>query len=169
MTPSSTANGQHLAPIVMKMPRATPLQATCTACSRQKLRLKLQPAATTVESIVVAADVGCINNKLIVDGQIYGGVAQGVGLALSEDYEDIKNHSTLAGAGFPYIKQIPDNLEIMYIETPRERGPFGAAGTGELPLSAPHAAIINAIYNACGARVRDLPARPEKVLAAMPK
>ncbi|MDY0375245.1 MAG: molybdopterin-dependent oxidoreductase [Desulfobacterium sp.] len=122
---------------------------------------------TTVEAMTIAADVGMINNKLTVDGQIYGGLAQGIGLALYEDYEDIKRHSTLAGAGFPYIKQIPDNLEIMYIESPRERGPFGAAGVGELPLTSPHAAIINAIYNACGARVRDLPARPEKVLAAM--
>ena len=124
---------------------------------------------TTVEAMTIGADVGMINNKLTVDGQIYGGVAQGIGLALTEDYEDIKHHSTLAGAGFPYIKQIPDNLEIMYIETPRERGPFGAAGVGEMPLTSPHAAIINAIYSACGARVRDLPARPEKVLAAMPK
>ncbi len=124
---------------------------------------------TTVEGMTVAADIGVINNKLTVDGQIYGGVAQGIGLALTEDYEDIKKHATLAGAGFPYIKQIPDNLEILYIETPRERGPFGAAGVGELPLTTPHASVINAIYNACGARVRHLPARPEKVLAAMPK
>ncbi len=124
---------------------------------------------TTVEAMTIGADVGSINNRLTVDGQIYGGVAQGIGLALTEDYEDIKRHSTLAGAGFPYIKQIPDNLEIMYIETPRERGPFGAAGVGEMPLTSPHAAIINAIYSACGARVRDLPARPEKVLAAMPR
>jgi aldehyde oxidoreductase len=124
---------------------------------------------TQVEAMTIAADVGVINNKLTVDGQIYGGLAQGIGLALSEDYEDIKRHSTLAGAGFPYIKQIPDNLDIMYIESPRDRGPFGAAGVGELPLTTPHAAIINAIYSACGARVRDLPARPEKVLAAMKK
>ncbi len=124
---------------------------------------------TTVEAMTIGADVGVINNRLTVDGQIYGGVAQGIGLALTEDYEDIKRHATLAGAGFPYIKQIPDNLEIMYIETPRERGPFGAAGVGEMPLTSPHAAIINAIYSACGARVRDLPARPEKVLAAMPR
>lgn len=124
---------------------------------------------TTVEAMTIGADIGVINNRLTVDGQIYGGVAQGIGLALTEDYEDIKRHSTLAGAGFPYIKQIPDKLDIMYIETPRDRGPFGAAGVGEMPLTSPHAAIINAIYNACGARVRDLPARPEKVLAAMPK
>jgi aldehyde oxidoreductase len=113
------------------------------------------------------ADVGKINNKLVVDGQLYGGLAQGIGLALTEDFEDIKKHATLMGAGFPYIKQIPDDLEIMYVETPREHGPFGAAGVGELPLTSPHAAIINAIHQACGARVTHLPARPEKVLEAM--
>ena len=115
------------------------------------------------------ADIGRVNNRLIVDGQIYGGLAQGVGLALSEDYEDLKKHSTIAGAGIPNILMIPDDIEIVYVETPRKDGPFGASGVGEMPLTAPHPAIINAIYNACGARVRHLPARPEKVLAAMPK
>lgn len=134
-----------------------------------EVAVEIATGKTKVEGMTVAADVGVINNKLTVDGQIYGGVAQGIGLALTEDYEDIKKHATLAGAGFPYIKQIPDNLEILYIETPRERGPFGAAGVGELPLTTPHASVINAIYNACGARVRHLPARPEKVLAAISK
>ena len=62
-----------------------------------------------------------------------------------------------------------DDLELIYVETPRPDGPFGASGTGEIPLCGPHPAIINAIYNACGARVTHLPAYPEKVLAAMPK
>ena len=109
-----------------------------------------------------------VNNRLVVDGQNYGGLAQGVGLALSEDFEDIQKHSSLLGAGFPYIKQIPDDMELIYVETPRPEGPFGASGVGELPLTSPHASVINAIANACGARVRELPARPEKVLAAMP-
>jgi aldehyde oxidoreductase len=122
---------------------------------------------TKVEKMTMVADVGKINNKLVVDGQIYGGLAQGIGLALSEDFEDIKKHSTLMGAGLPYIKDIPDDMEIIYVETPRKDGPFGAAGVGELPLTSPHASIANAIYNACGARIRKLPARPEKVLAAM--
>ena len=134
-----------------------------------EVAVEVATGKTTVEAMTVAADVGSINNKLTVDGQMYGGIAQGIGLALYEDYEDIKKHATMAGAGFPYIKQIPDNMELIYIETPRERGPFGASGVGELPITGPHPAIINAIYNACGARVRDLPARPEKVLAAMPK
>ena len=122
---------------------------------------------TNVEKMTLVADVGKINNKLVVDGQLYGGIAQGVGLALSEDFEDIQKHSTLRGAGFPYIKQIPDDMELIYVETPRPEGPFGAGGVGELPLTSPHAAIINGIYNACGVRITRLPALPEKVLAGL--
>ncbi len=121
---------------------------------------------TKVMKMTCVADVGTINNKLVVDGQLYGGMAQGIGLALSEDFEDIKKHSTLAGAGFPYIKQIPDDMELIYVETPRV-GPFGAGGCGELPLTTPHAAIINGIYNATGVRICKLPALPEKVLAGL--
>ena len=124
---------------------------------------------TTVEKMTMVADIGKVVNSLLTDGQLYGGIAQGVGLALSEDYEDIKKHSTMAGAGIPYIKDIPDNIELIYVQTPRPDGPFGASGTGEIPLCGPHPAIINAIYNACGARVTHLPAYPEKVLAAMRK
>ncbi len=122
---------------------------------------------TTVEKMTAVADIGKINNRLVTDGQIYGGLAQGIGLALYEDFDDIKKHSTLMGAGFPYIKKVPDNMEIIYVETPRPEGPFGAAGVGELPLTSPHAAIINAVYNACGVRITRLPALPEKVLTGL--
>jgi aldehyde oxidoreductase len=121
----------------------------------------------TVEKITIVSDIGKVNNKLVTDGQIYGGLAQGVGLALTEDYEDLKKHATIAGAGLPYIKDIPDDMEIIYVETPRPDGPFGASGVGEMPLAAPHAAVINAIYNACGVRITHLPAYPEKVLAGL--
>jgi aldehyde oxidoreductase len=132
-----------------------------------EVAVELATGKTTVEGMTVVADIGVVNNILVVDGQIYGGVAQGIGLALSEDYEDIKKHSTMVGAGFPYIKQIPDKFEIIYVQTPRPDGPFGASGVGEMPLTAPHAAVINAIYNACGVRIRELPALPEKVLAGL--
>ena len=131
----------------------------------------VEPATgkTAVEKMTLVADIGKINNRLVTDGQLYGGIAQGIGLALTEDFEDIKKHSTLMGAGFPYAKQIPDDIELIYVETPRPEGPFGAAGVGELPLTSPHAAIINAIYNACGVRITRLPALPEKVLAGLKK
>ncbi|MDR2054392.1 MAG: molybdopterin-dependent oxidoreductase [Desulfovibrio sp.] len=124
---------------------------------------------TQVEKLTCVTDIGKVNSRLVTDGQIYGGMAQGVGLALSEDYEDLKKHSTIAGAGIPDIKMIPDGMEIIYVETPRKDGPFGASGIGEMPLTAPHAAIINGIYSACGARIRYLPAYPDKVLKAMSK
>jgi aldehyde oxidoreductase len=122
---------------------------------------------TKVDKMTLMADIGKINNRLIVDGQMYGGLAQGVGLALSEDFEDIEKHSNMRGAGIPYANDIPDNIEIHYFETPRPNGPFGAAGAGELPLSSPHVSIINAINNATGVRIRHLPAYPEKVLEGL--
>jgi aldehyde oxidoreductase len=124
---------------------------------------------TAVDRITVVADVGKINNRLVVDGQIYGGVAQGIGLALSEDFEDLDKHTSMVACGIPYSKDIPDAIEIIYVETPREYGPFGAGGVGEMPLTSPHAAIGNAIYNACGVRITRLPALPEKVLAGLAK
>ncbi len=117
--------------------------------------------------MVHVADVGTITNQLAVDGQIYGGMAQGIGLALTEDFEHIKPHSNMIGAGFPFCNDITDDLEIIYVCEPREHGYRGAGGVGELPLTAPHVSIINAIDNACGARIRHLPAYPEKVLQAL--
>lgn len=122
---------------------------------------------TSVEKITVMTDIGKINNRLAVDGQMYGGLAQGIGLALSEDFEDIKKHTSLVDCGLPYTKDVPDDMELHYFENPREHGPFGAAGVGELPLTSPHAAIINGIYNATGVRIRQAPALPEKVLAGL--
>jgi aldehyde oxidoreductase len=132
-----------------------------------EVEVDVKSGKTKVEGLTLAADIGKINNQLVVDGQIYGGLAQGVGLALTEDFEDRDIHSTLLGAGVPYAKDVPDKIDIIYVQTPRENGPFGAAGVGELPLTAPHAAIGNAIKNATGVRITNIPARPAKVLAGL--
>ncbi|MBN1535158.1 MAG: molybdopterin-dependent oxidoreductase [Anaerolineales bacterium] len=120
-----------------------------------------------VDKMTIVANVGSINNKAVVDGQIYGGIAQGIGYALSEDFEDIHNHTNMVKCGIPFAKDVPDDIEIIYYDDPRKTGPFGASGVGELPNTAPHAAIINAVYWASGARIHSLPAYPEKVLAAL--
>ena len=87
-----------------------------------EVNVNTKTGKTTVEGMTVMADIGKINNKLVVDGQIYGGVAQGIGLALSEDFEDIEKHSTMLGAGIPYAKDIPDKFDIYYFENAaRER------------------------------------------------
>ena len=121
----------------------------------------------TVEKFTCVADVGTIMNRLLVDGNFYGGLAQGIGLALTEDFEDLTKHTSLLKCGIPYPKDIPDDIELHYLETPRPNGPYGAAGCGEAPLDAPHPAILNAIYNATGARITRVPALPEVVLAAL--
>ncbi len=134
-----------------------------------EVAVELKTGKATVEGMTVMADLGKINNKLVVDGQIYGGVAQGIGLALSEDFEDIQKHATLLGGGIPFAKDIPDKFDIHYFENARPNGPFGAAGVGELPLTSPHVAVVNAIYNATGVRITHLPAKPEKVLEGLKK
>jgi aldehyde oxidoreductase len=122
---------------------------------------------TYADHMLICTDVGVINSRLNVDGQMWGSLSQGVGLALTEDFQDLTKHTSMKACGIPYPKDFTDNLTVMYKETPRPTGPFGASGCGEAPLTAPHVAIINAIDDACGARVRHLPALPEKVLAAM--
>ncbi|HTG01968.1 MAG TPA: molybdopterin cofactor-binding domain-containing protein [Nitrospirota bacterium] len=134
-----------------------------------EVEVEVKTGKAKVVKFTTIADLGTIVNKATVDGQIYGGLAQGIGLALSEDFEDLKKHTSLMGCGLPYTKDIPDDIQIIYNVTPRPLGPYGAAGVGEAPLTAPHPAVLNAIYNACGARVTRVPARPEVVLAAMKK
>ncbi|HQG54110.1 MAG TPA: molybdopterin-dependent oxidoreductase [Thermoleophilia bacterium] len=132
-----------------------------------EVSVEVATGKTYVDHLLIATDVGVINSRLNVDGQMWGGLAQGVALALREDFDDLTKHTSMRACGIPYPKDITDDLTVMYLETPRPTGPYGASGCGEVPLTASHAAIINAIDNACGARVRHLPALPEKVLRAM--
>ncbi|HWR41716.1 molybdopterin-dependent aldehyde oxidoreductase [Sporomusa sp.] len=134
-----------------------------------EVEVDMKTGKATVVDFTTVIDCGTITNKQTTDGQVYGGLAQGIGLALTEDFDDLKKHTSLVGCGLPFIKDIPDNMKIIYVQTPREHGPYGASGIGEGPLTSPHPAILNAIYNACGARVLSVPALPEKILAAMPK
>lgn len=132
-----------------------------------EVAVSVKTGKTKVEGFTAVADIGKINNKLTVDGQMYGGIAQGIGLALSEDFEDLDKHTTMLACGIPYAKDVPDKIDLYYVETPRPLGPFGAAGCGEAPLTASHCAVINAIKNATGVRITHLPARPDKVLAGL--
>ncbi|MDR3295379.1 MAG: xanthine dehydrogenase family protein molybdopterin-binding subunit [Clostridiales Family XIII bacterium] len=122
---------------------------------------------TTVLSMTVVYDVGVVGCLQAVEGQAYGGMSHSLGFALSEQYEDVKKHTNIAVCGIPYIKDVPDNLTAISFVSPRKTGPHGSAGCAEMLQSAGHMAIINAINNAAGVRIYELPATPEKVKEAM--
>ena len=124
---------------------------------------------TTVLRYTSAADVGAIGNKLAVEGQAYGGLSHSIGFALSEEYNAEKKHGNMVGCGIPTIDMIPDDYNVIWQETLRPLGPHGSAGCSENFQCSGHMAVINAINNACGARVYELPATPAKVKAAYEK
>ena len=134
-----------------------------------EVAVDVETGKVAVERFTLVSDVGKINNFDVVEGQQYGGIAQGIGLALTEDFGDPAKYTNLVTCGFPYMKDIPDDIRLIHMETPREFGPFGASGTGEMPLSAPHSAILNGIARACGARIFQIPALSERVLQGMKK
>ena len=139
------------------------LQPTCIRSSFRKLLLIQKQVKLKLKN----SPVWLIMNRLLVEGNFYGGLVQGIGLALTEDFEDLNHDTSLKNCGIPYPNDAPDDIELHFNETYRPSGPYGAAGCGEAPLDAPHPAILNAIYNATGARITRVPARPEKVLAAL--
>ncbi len=115
-------------------------------------------------------DVGRAIHPAYVEGQIQGGVAQGIGWALNEEYIYDRN-GRLDNPGFldyriPVASDMP-MLETVMVEVPNPRHPFGAKGVGEVPIVPPMAAVANAIADAVGTRMRDLPMSPPKLRAAL--
>ena len=110
-------------------------------------------------------DVGTVGNVLAVEGQAYGGIQHSIGFALSEEYEALDKHGSMAGCGTPTIDAIPDDITLAFLETARPAGPHGSSGCSEVFQSCNHMAVINAINNACGVRIYALPATPDKVKA----
>jgi CO/xanthine dehydrogenase Mo-binding subunit len=124
----------------------------------------------TVLRFVAAQDVGRAIHPSYVEGQIQGGVVQGIGWALNEEY--IYNaKGRLDNAGFldyrvPVASDLP-MIEAIMVEVPNPSHPYGAKGVGEVNIVPPMAAIANAIENAIGRRMTELPMSPPRVLAAI--
>ena len=118
---------------------------------------------------IAAHDVGKPINPLLLEGQIYGGGLQGIGYALGEKM--IYKNGRLMNGNFldykmPTVKDVPP-VQAVIVETDEKDGPFGAKGIGEPGLVPTAPAIANAIYDAVGVRIKDLPITPEKILKAL--
>jgi len=124
----------------------------------------------TILNFVAAQDVGRAIHPSYVEGQIQGGVVQGIGWALNEEYiYDKKGH--LENPGFldyriPVASDLP-MIEAVLVEVPNPGHPYGAKGVAEVNICPPMAAIANAIQRAVGPRMTVLPMSPPKVLAAI--
>lgn len=137
------------------------------AFAAQAALVEVDTALGTVRvlRIVAAHDVGRAVNPTQVEGQIHGGIAQGLGLALMEEYVPGRTEN-LHDYLIPTIGDVPP-IETLLIERPDPLGPFGAKGVGEPALIATAPAILNAIAHATGARITRAPATPDRVLAAL--
>lgn len=115
--------------------------------------------------VVAAHDVGRAINPLLVEGQVQGGVAQGLGMALMEAFIPGRT-ANLHDYLIPTMGDVPP-IETLIIEEPDAHGPFGAKGLGEHALIPTAPAVLNAIYHAAGVRLRHVPVLPHRVRAAL--
>jgi CO/xanthine dehydrogenase Mo-binding subunit len=124
----------------------------------------------TILRYTASQDVGQAVHPDYVEGQIQGGVAQGVGWALHEGYfydgEGHLTNASLLDYRIPTALDLP-RIETALVEVPNPGHPYGVRGVGEVPIIPPAAALANAIYRAVGVRVTHLPMSPARILEAL--
>jgi CO/xanthine dehydrogenase Mo-binding subunit len=148
-----------------------PVCSLAWAANLAEVEVDTETGEIQVLRLVSSYDVGRAINPLLTEGQIDGGAAMGVGAALSEElhprYPSIEHQQTnLGDYAIPTTMDIPDLASVIY-ECPSTNGPFGAKGLGEMTANCPAPAIVNAVHDAIGVWITQLPASPERVLRAL--
>jgi CO/xanthine dehydrogenase Mo-binding subunit len=166
----STGFGQKYQPVLGHGRVGQPQAAPGFVAHLARVHVDSDTGVVRILEYVSAQDVGRAINPAGVEGQVRGGVTQGIGWALYEQIVyDESGHlrtGTFADYDLPSAPEIP-LIENIMIEVPSTDGPLGARGVGEPPVVPGAAAIANAIYDAIGLRPTDLPITPEKVLALL--
>jgi CO/xanthine dehydrogenase Mo-binding subunit len=141
------------------------------ACTVAEVEVDTETGEVRVLSLKSAYEVGRAVNPKLVAGQIMGGSVMGMAHALMETtapYYPAPDHAP--GSFSEYILPGPGDIPVVestILEYPSANGPFGVKGVGEMTANSPIPAIVNAIYNACGVRIYDLPITPEQVLRGL--
>jgi aldehyde oxidoreductase len=130
-----------------------------------EIEVDVELGTVRVLKVTAAHDVGRAINPTLIEGQIEGGVAQGLGMALMEEFFPGKGEN-LHDYLIPSAGDIPP-IESILIEDPSTIGPFGAKGIGEQAVIPTAPAILNAIHDAVGVRIHKVPATPDRVRAAI--
>jgi CO/xanthine dehydrogenase Mo-binding subunit len=147
--------------------QGAPYATYAFAAQLAEAEVDLELGTTRLLKITAAHDVGRAINPTQVEGQIHGGIAQGIGLALMEEYHAGRTEN-LHDYLIPTFGDVPP-IEVLLIEDPEPLGPYGAKGVGEPALIATAPAIFSAIGHATGVRVRHAPATPDRLRAALLK
>jgi CO/xanthine dehydrogenase Mo-binding subunit len=145
--------------------QGVPYATYAFAAQIAEVQVDLDLGTTRVKEIIAAHDVGRAINPTQVEGQIQGGIAQGLGLALMEEYLPGRTEN-LHDYLIPTVGDMPQ-IEVILIEDPEPLGPFGAKGVGEPGLIPTAPAILSAIRHATGVRVTHVPALPHRLRAAI--
>jgi len=130
-----------------------------------ELEVDMRLGTVRLIKITAAHDVGKAINPILAEGQIEGGIAQGIGMALMEEYIPGRTEN-LHDYLIPTIGDVPP-IETILVEVPDPEGPFGAKGLGEHSLIPTAPAILNAIRHATGVMMAKVPATPSRILSAI--
>lgn len=168
----STAFGGKYEPILGNGRAAPPDSAPGFVAHLARVHVDEETGLVRVLDYVAVQDVGRSINPVGIEGQVYGGVVQGLGWALYEgmlyDEDGRLRTASFMDYALPSAPEIPP-IDIVLVEVPSPLGPLGARGVGEPPIVAGAAAIANAIYDAVGVRPTEIPMTPERVLQALPQ
>ena len=135
------------------------------AAQLAELEVDLEIGTVRLLHIHAAHDVGRAINPTLVEGQVHGGIAQGIGMALMEEYVNGRTDN-LHDYLIPTVGDVPP-ITVHLVEDPEPLGPWGAKGVGEPALVATAPAILNAIHDATGVRMREVPVTPSRLRAAI--
>ena len=135
-----------------------------------RVRVDKETGKVDVTRYAALQDVGLSVNPDQVEGQIHGGATQGLGWALSEEYvfspEGVVENATLLDYRLPTALDVPF-FETVVVEAPSDDHPYGVRAVGQVPIVPPAAAVGNAVYDAVGVRLTELPMNPERVYRAI--
>ena len=146
-------------------------QSSTPALAAQIAKVEVDPETGRVKvlKMISSQDVGFAINPMAVEGQIEGGTVQGYAWAIMEEMQYDRNGNVNPGFvdyRVPTSADLP-TVESVIVEIPAPNGPFGAKGVGEPPITPTLATMSNAVVDAVGVRVNDLPIKPEKITAAL--
>lgn len=152
------------------LPVGMPHVMFCFGAQIARVEVDEELGTVEVKDLYAIHDVGRVINRIGVEGQIEGGVSIGIGYALYENMslkEGKQWVDSFTEYLLPTIKDMPVNFDYKILEIPETSGPFGAKGVGEITLVPTAPAIANAVFDAVGVRVFDLPIKPETLIKGL--